>query len=74
MNSSKNTANNQKERSRAERKDNLEKYYSIQSEIEILYELLDLPEILSLTADENRLITAKELLLQAMQALENHIC
>ena len=50
-----------KERSRAERKDNLEKYYSIQSEIEILYELLDLPEILSLTADENRLITAKEL-------------
>lgn len=50
----------EKERSRVEHKD-LEKYNSIRSEIEILYELLDLPEILSLTADENRLITAKEL-------------
>lgn len=50
----------EKGRSRVEHKD-LEKYNSIRSEIEILYELLDLPEILSLTADENRLITAKEL-------------
>lgn len=50
----------EKGRSRVEHKD-LEKYNSIRSEIEILYELLALPEILSLTADENRLITAKEL-------------
>ena len=50
----------EKGRSRVEHKD-LEKYNSIRSEIEILYELLDLPEMLSLTADENRLITAKEL-------------
>lgn len=50
----------EKGRSRVEHKD-LEKYNSIRSEIEILYELLDLPEILSLTGDENRLITAKEL-------------
>lgn len=50
----------EKGRSRVEHKD-LEKYNSIRREIEILYELLDLPEILSLTADENRLITAKEL-------------
>lgn len=39
----------EKGRSRVEHKD-LEKYNSIRSEIEILYELLDLPEILSLTA------------------------
>lgn len=39
----------------------IRKYDSIRSEIDILYELLDLPEMLSLTDDERRLIEAKEL-------------
>lgn len=38
-----------------------EEYNKLQVEIDTLYELLDLPNYLSLTADEGRLITAKEL-------------
>lgn len=50
----------EKERSKAEYK-NIEQYHSIRSEIDVLYELLDLPEMLSLNADESQLIAAKEL-------------
>ena len=50
----------EKERSKAEYK-NIEQYHFIRSEIDVLYELLDLPEMLSLNADESQLIAAKEL-------------